>query len=85
MCNRLQIHQYCHGVLCCTNVDLSAHYEPKLSFLESFSAEIESFTFLWKLSTHVFGVLRLNHGHHESVTRLGVLGGGKSNGRDLHL
>ncbi len=36
----VQIHQYCHGVLCCTNVDLSAHFESELSLLESFSAEI---------------------------------------------
>ncbi len=36
----VQIHQYCLGVLCCTNVDFLAHFEPKLSLLESFSAEI---------------------------------------------
>ncbi len=35
----VQLHQYYHGVLCCTNVDLSAHFEPNLSLLESFSAE----------------------------------------------
>jgi hypothetical protein len=45
------------------------------------------FYFFEKFSTHVFDVLRLNHGHgrHESVTRLGVFGGGELNGRGLPI
>jgi hypothetical protein len=37
---------------------------------------------IWKPSTHVFGILRLNRGHggHESVTRLGVFGVGNQMG-----
>ncbi len=72
-----------------------AYFEPKLRLLGShfsqryigFKKKLKSYTFFGKLSTLVFDVLRLNHGHgrHESVTRLGVFGGVKSNGSGQHL